>query len=490
MDLRQNDLLVLNLLKDGRQKTAEEIVAALKMDQVAVSKSILGLQENELVKVDERKTISAKVTEEGKRVLSEGLPEKLLILELTKGRKKMTEIKLLIQQHAVGWAKKKGYVEVKGDQIFVTKQGMESMNKQELELLLLKKMTTEGLLTEQEAKLLGERKLVEYFGKIIRIASITDKGKAVASNTNTHIETGATKLTPELIKTGKWKETKFLKYNVTATAKSTYPGKRHFKKQAMEYVRKIWLEMGFKEMSGSLIQTAFWNFDALFIPQEHSAREMQDTFFIEGKGELPHSKIVQNVKKAHEIGIKDSCGWSYDWNPEKSKQLVLRTHTTVLSAQTIAKLKESDLPAKFFSIGRVFRNEALDWKHLFEFNQVEGIVVDPNANFRQLIGYLKEFYKKMGFEKIRIRPSYFPYTEMSCEVEVWHPQKKLWLELGGAGIFRPEVVEPLIGKPIPVLAWGLGLGRILMDYYKLTDVRDLYRNDIKQLRDAKQWMIG
>jgi len=488
MDLRENDLKILHLLKDGKQMTAEHIVEELKLDQVAVSKSILALQETGLVKVEESKHIIAKITEEGNKVLSEGLPEKQLILELKDGPKKIGDIKLPIKGVALGWAKRKGYVDMKDDGVSATKTGLESLEKHEPEYLLAKKVTEGAPLSEDEAKLLRERRIVEYSSKITRTVSITGRGKDIAAKAR--IETGHAKLTPEMIKSGKWKETKFLKYNVTADAKPMQAGKRHFKKQAMEYVKKIWLEMGFTEMTGNMVQTAFWNFDALFIPQEHSAREMQDTFFVEGKGSLPKSSIVDKVKKAHEIGTKDSCGWSYDWSEEKAKQLVLRTHTTVLSAQTIAALKESDLPAKFFSIGRVFRNEALDWKHLFEFNQVEGIVVDPNANFRQLIGDLKEFYKKMGFDKIRIRPAYFPYTEMSCEVEVWHPTRKLWLELGGAGIFRPEVVEPLIGKPIPVLAWGLGLGRILSDYYKITDIRDLYKNDLKQLREARQWMLG
>src|SRR3989338_8340070 len=165
MDLRQNDLAVLHLLKNGKHRTAEEIVSELKLDNPAISRAILTLQQNNLVKVDEKKTISAKVTEEGKRVLSEGLPEKHLILELKQGPKKIAEIKLKTKGIALGWAKKKGYVELKGEQVFVTKQGMESMDKQELELLLLKKMTEGKLISEHEAKLLGERKLVEYFGK-------------------------------------------------------------------------------------------------------------------------------------------------------------------------------------------------------------------------------------------------------------------------------------------------------------------------------------
>jgi phenylalanyl-tRNA synthetase alpha chain len=159
-----------------------------------------------------------------------------------------------------------------------------------------------------------------------------------------------------------------------------------------------------------------------------------------------------------------------------------------LSARTLAGLKKEDLPAKFFALGKCFRNETLDWSHLFEFNQFEGIVVDPNANFRHLLGYLKAFFKKMGYEKARFRPAYFPYTELSIEIDVFHPLRKEWIELGGSGIFRPEVVKPLLGIDVPVLAWGPGFDRIILEFFKINDIRELYRNDLKQLREIKDWM--
>lgn len=154
----------------------------------------------------------------------------------------------------------------------------------------------------------------------------------------------------------------------------------------------------------------------------------------------------------------------------------------------MASLKITDLPVKFFTIGKVFRNETLDWKHGFEFYQTEGIVIDKSLTFRHLLGYLKLFYEKMGFKEIRFTPSYFPYTEPSVEVSVYHPEKKQWLELGGAGIFRPEVTIPLLGEYYPVLAWGQGFDRIIIDYYKIQDLRELYSNDLKQLRDQKPWI--
>jgi phenylalanyl-tRNA synthetase alpha chain len=215
---------------------------------------------------------------------------------------------------------------------------------------------------------------------------------------------------------------------------------------------------------------------------------MQDTFFINKKTELPDKKIVEAIRKAHEKGVDGSKGWKYTWDKEKAQKTSLRTHTTCLSAQTLAKLKPTELPVKFFALGKCFRNETVDWSHGFEFNQTEGLVVDKNATFRHLLGYLNQFFKKMGFDKVRFRPAYFPYTEPSVEIDVFHPEKKVWLELGGAGIFRPEVTIPLLGENIPVLAWGPGFDRILMDYYEIKDLRELYKNDISKLRKMKFWM--
>jgi phenylalanyl-tRNA synthetase alpha chain len=323
-----------------------------------------------------------------------------------------------------------------------------------------------------------------------RFVKLTDLGKEIIKQDFSQDLVEA--LTPEMIANGSWKGKKFRAYDVKSKVPKLNRGKRHFVDQSINYIKKIWLEMGFKEMEGNIVQTSFWDLDVLFVPQDHPAREMQDTFFVGknkvvNKGKLP--KISAIVKKVHEDGFNtNSKGWGGVWHEEIAKQVMLRTHTTVLSAQTLFSLKKEDLPAKFFSVNKVYRNEALDWKHLFEFYQVEGIVVDPNANFKHLIGYLKEFYKKMGYEKIRIRPGHFPYTEPSIEVEVFHPVKKEWVELGGAGIFRPEVTKTLLGVEVPVLAWGQGMERIITEYYKINDLRQLYNNDLKLLREAREWM--
>lgn len=247
-------------------------------------------------------------------------------------------------------------------------------------------------------------------------------------------------------------------------------------------------------MTGNLVESGFWVFDSLFTAQDHPVREMQDTFYLKGiKSGLPDKKIVEGIKKAHEGGTDGSHGWNQKWTEDGAKKVLLRTHTTCLSAKKLMKigkdLKEN-VPAKYFALGKCFRNETVDWSHGFEFVQTEGIVIDEDANFKQLIGYLTEFYKKMGYEKVRVRPAYFAYTEPSLEVDVFHPVHKKWIELGGAGMFRPEVTIPMFGRHIPVLAWGQGMDRIIMEYFKITDLRDMYKNDINQLREMKFWRKG
>ena len=295
------------------------------------------------------------------------------------------------------------------------------------------------------------------------------------------------RLTTGMLKTGSWKDKQFRAYDVEINVPKVQMGKKHFVNDAVDYIKQIWMDLGFKEMTGNYVQSAFWDLDALFVPQDHPAREMQDTFYLNGKAKLP--EFWEKIKEVHETGGEtNSKGWQSKYSKEEAEKIMLRTHTTVLSAQTIAGLKKEDLPAKFFSVNKVFRNEALDWKHLFEFYQVEGIVIDPNANLKHLKGYLKEFYQKMGFSKVRMRPAHFPYTEPSVEVDVFHPVKKEWVELGGAGIFRPEVVKPLLGFECPVLAWGQGMGRIISEYWKIMDIRELYKNDLKQIREMKVWL--
>ena len=267
-------------------------------------------------------------------------------------------------------------------------------------------------------------------------------------------------------------------YDVTLAADKIYPGKKHPYQRLIDFMREIMLEMGFTEIKGPIIQSSFWNFDALFQPQDHPAREMQDTFYLDTKAEIPD---YTKVKEMHECGGDvGSAGWGGRWSPEVARQEVLRTHTTGVTIKYLSEHPQP--PVKAFGIDRVYRREAIDATHTPEFEQLEGIVMDEGVTFRHLLGILKEFYAKMGFEEVRFRPGYFPYTEPSVEPEVFIDGLG-WVELGGAGVFRKEVTAPF-GIDHPVLAWGLGVSRVAMLKLGLKDLRLLYQSDIEWLRQT------
>jgi phenylalanyl-tRNA synthetase alpha chain len=483
----------------SRDTEIKDIIKKSGLKEVEVVRGIQWLQNKGIVKLDEEVNEIIELGDNGKKYLKEGLPEKKF-LRIIKEDLNLEEIKkksgLNNDEFSIclGTLKKKAAIELADKKISITKNGERILKGKTLEEEFLERLPLKvsSLTDEQRFSFneLKKRKDVVKLNKIkIKKVSLLDKYSNInkISLGKDYIEV----LTPKMITDGSWKDKKFRRYDIKINVPKIYSGKRHFVNQAISYVKRVWLDMGFKEMTGSLIQTSFWNFDALFTAQDHPVREMHDTFFIKNPkyGKLPNNVLVERVKKTHENGwTTGSKGWGYKWDENEAKKNVLRTHTTCLSARTIATLKKKDLPAKFFSVGKCFRNETLDWSHLFELIQVEGIVVDPNANFRNLIGYLKEFFGKMGFPKIRVRPAYFPYTEPSAEIDVFHPIKKQWIELGGSGIFRPEMTKPLFGEEIPVLAWGLGLERSILDYYGIKDIREIYKNNLKQLKEIKLWM--
>lgn len=475
-----------------------EICKKTNLEKVSVLRALEYLQNKEIVKLSYKKNKIIEIGVNGALYKKKGLPERRLLNFLNEKRiaalqdaQKQASLTDDEFKAAIGVLKRKALIELKKEKLILSADKSETTKKM-LEEIFLDSLPLEydSLAEEQRfaLKLLENRKnILEIKEENLIEVQVSELGKKLMKlkiKGNGMLE----QITPEIIRDDLWKGKKFRRYDVTSPVPIISGGKRHFVNQACDYARKIWTEMGFKEMTGDIVVSSFWNFDALFTAQDHPVREMQDTFFINHKEEIQNQKLAKAVKQAHEEGVAGSCGWKYKWDEEKAKKFVLRTHTTCLSAQTLANLKKEDFPAKFFAIGKCFRNETIDWSHGFEFNQTEGIVIDKNANFRHLLGYLKQFFNKMGFEKIRFRPSYFPYTEPSVEIDVWNPEKQIWFELGGAGIFRPEVVIPLLGEWIPVLAWGPGLDRILMNYYQIKDLREMYKNDINQLRKIKVWM--
>jgi len=488
----------------GAHEDFREIAKASGMDETRAMRALQWLSNKKVLDIISTEKEIVVLGENGKEYSKKGLPERRFLKAIEKEALDFDAIaqKAGLEKEEIGVClgvlKKKAAIEIKNNLVNLNQNGKNLLEHTTLEEKFLEKLSKGAV----EYSALGDEEKYAYLElikrkdilikEIIKIKTIrlSEFGKVLAAK-KIEATDFIDRLTPEILKNNSWKNKKFRKYDVKINVPNICGGKVHFMNQSIEYIKKIWISLGFKEMSGNMIQTAYWDLDALFVPQDHPARAMQDTFYL-GKeknmfGGLP--KDYKKIKETHENGWKTgSTGWGGKWSEEDAKKILLRTHTTVLSAQTISKLKEKDLPAKFFCVSTVFRNEALDWKHLFEFCQVDGIVIDPNANLKHLKGYLREFFGKMGFPDVRMRPAHFPYTEPSVEVEVFHPVKKEWVEFGGAGIFRPEVVIPLLGKDIPVLAWGLGMPRIISGYFGITDIRDLNKNDIKQLREIKMWM--
>lgn len=477
----------LNLsLKEIKEKTGLDSTSLLRALKFLENKNILK------IKTEKKKIIDLGTN--GIYYKKNHLPERNLQTLLEKHNrlpideaKKQSKLSDNEFKVSLGMLKNKGRIEIKNGKIILS-ASRDILARKTPEEFFLELLPIEEPALDEEQKhtlsVLQKRKeIIETHEKTITSFTLTELGKQIAGK-ELKLEL-LEEVTPEIIKTWK-KNKKFREYDIQAKVPKLYGGKRHFVNRSIQKGKRIWLDLGFKEMTGTLTQSSFWNFDALFTAQDHPVRDLQDTFFIKDvEGELPDKTLVKKVKQAHEQGVAGSKGWDYSWDEDEAKKVVLRTHTTCLSAQTLSKLKQGELPAKFFAIGRNFRNETVDWSHGFEFNQTEGIVVDKNATLRHLIGYLKEFAKKMGFEKIRFQPAYFPYTEPSLEGAVWVEEKQQWVEVIAAGIFRPEVTEPLLGKPIPVLAWGPGFDRLMMLAHGIKDLRKVYENDIKDLREMK-----
>ena len=497
--LSPNEQRVLPFLKES----VDEVIAKSGLDEVSVLRALDFLQNKGIVKLDSEKKKMVDLGVNGILYKRNGLPERRLLnfLSENKGKlfaldeaQKLSKLSKDEFKAALGALKKKALIELKNGKIAINASSGEILKKS-LEEKFIEALPLEFDKLEPEQKhsfevLKNRRGIVLIEEKRNVSFELTDLGRKII-NLDIKGDKMIEQLTPEIIKNQDWKGKKFRRYDISSKVPVIYGGKRHFVNQAIDYARRIWTDLGFDEMTGMMIQSSFWNFDALFTAQDHPVRELQDTFYLNRNGEMPDKKLVKAVKEAHESGVGGSKGWRYDWNETDAKKLVLRTHTTCLSAQKLFELSALPLKGrrgKFFAIGKNFRNETVDWSHGFEFYQTEGIVVDENVNFRHLLGYLKQFYEKMGFEKIRFSPAYFPYTEPSVEINVWHPEKKVWLEMGGAGIFRPEITIPLLGKEISVLAWGQGFDRIIMDYYKIKDLRELYKNDLNKLRRVKFWV--
>ncbi|MCH1548903.1 MAG: phenylalanine--tRNA ligase subunit alpha [Nitrosopumilus sp.] len=445
---------IINSLKENPIQTPETLENSTQLSPDQIRRGIEWLKLKDLAIVDESKSSVLRLGKNGLDSFEKGLPERRLLNLIKSGPKKLSEIQKelgFVFGPAIGLCRKNNWIETSSDQIILKTIPSELPGEKSLQLIGNNKLPKEQTDKIDLSELLKRPDFIlEDIIKNKKI-SLTQSAKSLdVSNISGAID-------------------------VEAEVPEVFVARTHPLKDTIDEIREIFVTLGFSEILGNMTQSSFWNFDALFTPQDHPARELQDTFFLDGIS----AKKIANPEQIRKVSDSHKKNWRYQWDINEARKMVLRTHTTCVTIKHLAENKPDE--ARIFSLGRVFRNEKVSYKHLVEFNQIEGIVVGKDANLRNLMGIQREFYKRIGITKIKFWPTFFPYTEPSLQTMVYNEKLGKWIELFGMGIFRPEVTKPL-GITKPVLAWGGGIERIAMLKYDLDDVREFYNNNLGWLR--------
>jgi len=478
--LSENEVLVLRNLK-SKQISALELQQSTKLSQVEIVRALQWLDNKKLISLKKQEQEVIDLGKYGKEYMKKGLPERNLIQHLVKLkaiRFEDAEKKIGLSkdefQAALGVLKKKLLVAIDNGRI-ILKVSADEANKITLEEKFLSELPLETNILTPENKFafneLKKRKdIIEIKKQSTLLSQLTDSGKKIMKEIPKYklVES----ITPEMLKKD-LKNVKFKRYDVSVRVPEIYGGKRQAYYTFLADVKKELVRIGFKEMKGPIVESEFWNFDALFQPQFHIARDWSDTYYVNAESDLPNKEIINAVKRQHEKS------WQYSWQLEKAKKAILRPQGTSMSARMLANNPE--IPGKYFAIARCYRPDVIDAKHLSEFNQVEGIILDKNITFQHLLGQLKQFAQVFTQSKeIQFIPDYYPFTEPSVQLNIKHPHLG-WIEIGGAGIFREEVTKPL-GIDVPVIAWGIGIDRLAMFKLNIKDIRELFSQDLEWLR--------
>ncbi|ORY92369.1 tRNA synthetases class II core domain (F)-domain-containing protein [Syncephalastrum racemosum] len=448
------------------------------LDQLSLLGVLNSLKSKEMVDYEAIDVEIWTLTEEGQQVAKQGSHEARVFEAIPAGEEGMpiSELQSILGDAAkVGQGKafKNKWISKKGGNLVRATDSIVDQTQKDL-------VEIEKNSTHNDAKLLNELKKRKLVDKQKRTSYKVTKGPEFSLE----VKKEATDITYEMLQSGEWKTANFKKYNFEAAGVPPPSGHLHPLMKVRQEFREIFFEMGFEEMpTNCFAESSFWNFDALFQPQQHPARDAHDTFFLKDPATTDRfpRDLMEKVKATHENGGETgSTGYNCTWTEEDAGKLLLRTHTTAVSSFMLYNLAEKAKkegvfrPAKYFSIDRVFRNESVDATHLAEFHQIEGVIADRNLTLGDLIGFMDIFFKKMGMEKIRFKPTYNPYTEPSMEIFSYHEGLKKWVEIGNSGLFRPEMLGPLGLPPdVRVIGYGLGLERPTMIKYGISNIRDL-----------------
>ena len=455
---------IIKLLQSTPNLTEEQLAQETKLSMDQIRRGVEWLRQKNLADVTEISHFTYALGKNGLDAKKNGLPERRLVTLVQNGPKTFDEIRSSLQgldfNAAIAHAKKNDWINIEktdtGSMISLKQETTKSSDEYVISLLDIEPVA--DVFRDEDAKplksLMERPDFIIQHEKKTKTVSLSETGKNIDLE---KLDSGA--------------------IDVEADVPHVHAARIHPLKDTINEIRETFVHLGFSEINGNLSQSSFWNFDALFTPQDHPARELQDTFYLKDLNakQLATPTQIKNVSNAHKKG------WRYYWDIQEARKMVLRTHTTCVTIKHLADKKPDE--ARIFSLGRVFRNEKLSFKHLAEFNQVEGVVVGKHITLRDLMGIQKEFYRKIGLTKVKFWPTFFPYTEPSLQSMVYNEKLGKWIELFGMGIFRPEVTKPL-GITKPVLAWGGGIERIAMLKFGLDDVREFYNNNLSWLRTA------
>jgi len=447
---------IITSLKDNATQTPDSLESSTNLSPDQIRRGIEWLKLKDLAIVTESKTSTISLGKNGLESFQKGLPERRLLDLLNDGPRKLSDLQKELGPvfgPAMGLARKNNWVDTSADQISLKDLPSDLPGEKTLKQIGNNALS-QNEIDKNDLLILLKRPdfIVEDIIKTKEI-TLTDSAKSLVLSDSS----GA--------------------IDVEAKVPEVFVARTHPLKDTLDEISEIFVTLGFSEIIGNMTQSSFWNFDALFTPQDHPARELQDTFYLDGIS----AKKIATPEQIRKVSDSHKKNWRYNWDINEARKMALRTHTTCVTIKHLAENKPDE--ARVFSLGRVFRNEKVSYKHLVEFNQIEGVVVGKDANLRNLMGIQREFYKRIGITKIKFWPTFFPYTEPSLQTMVYNERLGKWIELFGMGIFRSEVTKPL-GITKPVLAWGGGIERIAMLKYGLDDVREFYNNNLNWLRSA------
>lgn len=485
---------ILKALSSADQVLSTELADALKVEHQDVVGAAKSLEADNYIKSEMGQHMTLKLSAEGYHIIDAGSPEYLVWELLKDGKLSQEEVASKLGKEATGVAlangiKSKMFKTAKEDgKVFLERVAGNDNVVDAVRETLKAAAASPDAVDAKAVETLKKRKLAAMES---RKTFTYTKGPSYAAQ---RAAKAAGDLTRDMLADGSWKDRQFKEYNFSAQGAEVDGGALHPLLKVRQEFREILMELGFQEMDTQhWAENSFWNFDSLMIPQQHPARDLQDTFFLSKPemAKLDELDYVDRVKAEHEAAFRTP------WKTEEATRNVLRTHTTGSSAFVLHNLAKQAIrgsdgklhfrPGRYYSIDRVFRNEEMDRTHLCEFHQVEGFVIDRDISLAKMMHTFDAFFRRIGVSQLRFKPAFNPYTEPSMEIFGFHTGLNKWIEVGNSGLFRPELLRPMgFDDDVSVMAWGLSLERPTMIKYGINNIHELFghRVDIRFIKRA------